>query len=168
MIQQGYDKETLSQAQVFRWHKMLKEGRESVEDEPRAGLPLTSRTAENEQRVRHLLNKDRRLSVRMIAEQLGMEKIVVHKIISEDLGMRKICAKLVPKVLTDVQKQNRVAISKDLLERIEEDPHFFLTTSLPDMKFGSFSTTLRQNIRATNGTLHNRLDRRKLAFPSRE
>ncbi|GFT71176.1 mariner Mos1 transposase [Trichonephila clavipes] len=61
----------------------------------------------------------------MIAEQLGMDKMVVHKIIREDLGMRKICTKHVPKVLTDVQKQNREAFSKDLLERIEEDPHFF-------------------------------------------
>ncbi|GFU16064.1 protein GVQW3 [Trichonephila clavipes] len=104
MIQQVYGKESLSQAQVFRWHNMFNEDRESVEDEPRAGRPSTSRTAENEQRVRHLLNTDRRLSVRMIAEQLGMDKMVVHKIISEDLGMRKICAKLVPKVLTDVQK----------------------------------------------------------------
>ncbi|GFU67138.1 mariner Mos1 transposase [Trichonephila clavipes] len=50
--------------------------------------------------------------------------MVVHKIISEDLGMRKICGKLVPKVFTDVQKQNRDAVSKDLLERIEEDPYF--------------------------------------------
>ncbi|GFX50462.1 HTH_48 domain-containing protein [Trichonephila clavipes] len=83
---------------------MFKEGRDSVEDEPRAGRPSTSRTAENEQRVRHLQNMDRRLSVSMIAEQLGMDKMVAHKIISEDLGMRKICAKLVPKVLMDVQK----------------------------------------------------------------
>ncbi|GFU36305.1 HTH_48 domain-containing protein [Trichonephila clavipes] len=37
MIQQAYGRESLSQAQVFRWHKMFKEGRESVEDEPRAG-----------------------------------------------------------------------------------------------------------------------------------
>ncbi|GFT34274.1 hypothetical protein TNCV_3067891 [Trichonephila clavipes] len=122
--------------------------------------------AENEQRVRHLLNMDRRLSVRMIAKQLGMDKMVVNKIISEDLGMRKICAKLVLKVLMDVQKQNREAVSKDLLECIEEDPHF-LTTSLTGMKVGSFSTTPRQNVRATNGTLRNRLDRRKLACPSR-
>ncbi|GFY35712.1 uncharacterized protein TNCV_2751101 [Trichonephila clavipes] len=34
-----------------------------------------------------------RLSVRMIAEQLGKDKVVVQKIINEDLGMRKICAK---------------------------------------------------------------------------
>ncbi|GFS82629.1 protein GVQW3 [Trichonephila clavipes] len=120
----AYGRESLSQAQVFRWHKMFKEGRES-EDEPRAGHPSISGTAENEQRVRHLLNTDRRLSVRIISEQLRMDKIVVHKIIREDLEMRKICTKLVPKVLTDVQKQNCEAISKDLLELIEEDPNFF-------------------------------------------
>ncbi|GFX69098.1 hypothetical protein TNCV_4945971 [Trichonephila clavipes] len=104
----------------------------------------------------------------MIAEQLGMDKTVVHKIISEDLGMRKICAKFVPKVLMNVQKQNREAVSKDLLERIEEDPHFFDNVITGDMKVGSFSTTPRQNVRATNGPLRNRLDRRKLACPSRE
>ncbi|GFV41080.1 HTH_48 domain-containing protein [Trichonephila clavipes] len=36
MIQQAYGRESLSQAQVFRWHKMFKEGRDSVEDKPRA------------------------------------------------------------------------------------------------------------------------------------
>ncbi|GFW83329.1 transposable element Tcb1 transposase [Trichonephila clavipes] len=41
MIQQAYGMESLSQAQVFRWHKMFKEGRESMEDEPRAGRPST-------------------------------------------------------------------------------------------------------------------------------
>ncbi|GFT37171.1 HTH_48 domain-containing protein [Trichonephila clavipes] len=30
MIQQAYGRESLSQAQVFRWHKMFKEGREST------------------------------------------------------------------------------------------------------------------------------------------
>ncbi|GFX70498.1 histone-lysine n-methyltransferase setmar-like protein [Trichonephila clavipes] len=54
-----------------------------------------------------------------------MDKMVVYKIISEDLGMRKIFAKLVPKVLTNVQKQNHETVSKDLLKRIEIGPHFF-------------------------------------------
>ncbi|GFV74844.1 protein GVQW3 [Trichonephila clavipes] len=103
MIQQAYGRESLSQVQLFRWHKMFKEGQESMEHEPHAGRPSTS-TAENEQRVRHLLNTDRRLSVRMMAEQLGMDKMVVHKIISEDLGMRKICAKLVPNVFNKRSK----------------------------------------------------------------
>ncbi|GFU34566.1 uncharacterized protein TNCV_1992971 [Trichonephila clavipes] len=65
---------------------MFKEGRENVEDKPRAGHSSTSRTAENEQRVQRLLNTDRRLSVRMIAEQLGIDKMFLNKITSEDLG----------------------------------------------------------------------------------
>ncbi|GFV79805.1 protein GVQW3 [Trichonephila clavipes] len=147
MIQQAYGRESSSQAQVFRWHKMFKEGRDSVDDEPRAGRPSTSRTAEPEPRVRHLLNTDRQLSVRMIAEHLEMDKIVVHKIISEGLRMRNICAKLVPKVLTDVQKQNREAVSKDLLERIEKDPHFFVNAITGDESwfFQYEPETKRQN-----------------------
>ncbi|GFW10081.1 HTH_48 domain-containing protein [Trichonephila clavipes] len=31
MIQQAYGRESLSQVQDFRWHRMFKEGRESVE-----------------------------------------------------------------------------------------------------------------------------------------
>ena len=39
--------------------------------------------------------------------------------------MRKVCAKLVPKVLTDEQKENRVSISRELLDRVRGDPNFF-------------------------------------------
>lgn len=80
---------------------MFKESYESVEDELRACHPSTSRTGDNKQRVRHFLNSDRRLSVRMVGEKLGMNKIIVPKIITEVLGMEKICAKFAPKVLTD-------------------------------------------------------------------
>ena len=41
--------------------------------------------------------KDRRLSVRMIAEEMGLDKNLVHRILTDHLHMRKICAKLVQK-----------------------------------------------------------------------
>ena len=50
--------------------------------------------------------------------------MTVHTIITENLAMRKICAKLVPKILTDDQKQRRVSACEDLLQRVEEDPGF--------------------------------------------
>ncbi|GFS78018.1 putative DD34D transposase [Trichonephila clavipes] len=81
----------------------------------------------------------------MIAEQLGMDKMVVHKILSVNLGMRRICAKLVPKVLTDIQKQNRESISKDLLERNEENPHFFDNAITGDESYQYNSETKRQS-----------------------
>jgi len=36
-LQRAYGKHSLYRAQVFRWHKSFLEGREQVEDEPRAG-----------------------------------------------------------------------------------------------------------------------------------
>jgi len=38
--------------------------------------------------------------------------------------MRKVCARLVPKVLSDEQKANRVASCDELVQCCDEDPHF--------------------------------------------
>jgi len=46
-LQRAYGEHSLSRAQVFRWHKSFLEGREQVEDDPRAGRPLTSKTDYN-------------------------------------------------------------------------------------------------------------------------
>ena len=48
------------------------------------------------------IGTDRHLNVWLIAEEVGLLKMDVHRIIVEDLHMRKICAKLVPKNLSDV------------------------------------------------------------------
>jgi len=52
--------------------------------------------------VKAVLDRDRRLNVRLIAEDVGLPKMDVHRIITEDLHVRKISAKLVPKNLYDV------------------------------------------------------------------
>ena len=43
-----------------------------------------------------------------------------RKILIEDLDMRRVCAKMVPKELTEEQKQRRVTICQDLLERQDD------------------------------------------------
>jgi hypothetical protein len=47
MAQKAYRKDTLSKAEVFRWHKAFREGREDVEDEQSIRRPLTSHTSDN-------------------------------------------------------------------------------------------------------------------------
>ena len=42
-LQRAYGEHSLSRAQVFRWHKSFLEGREQVEDKPRAGRLSTSK-----------------------------------------------------------------------------------------------------------------------------
>ena len=96
----------------------------SVEDEERAWRPSTSRTENNVAPVKAVLDRDGRLSVRLIAEKLGLRKTDVHRIITEDLHMRKICAKLVPKNLSEEEKDNRVLVSPEPLNRVTSEPDF--------------------------------------------
>ena len=56
-------------------------------------------------------------AVRSIAEQMNTDRETVRKILTEDLDMRKVCAKMVPKKLTEEEKQTRVTICQDLFER---------------------------------------------------
>jgi histone-lysine N-methyltransferase SETMAR len=53
--------------------------------------------------------------VRVIAEELNMNRETVRQIVKEDLGMRKISAKMVPRILRHDQKKHRLHISSDLL-----------------------------------------------------
>ena len=72
MLQQVYGEETMSRTRAFEWHKRFKEGWEEVEDDPRSGRPSTSRTVDNIERVEQMVRADRRLAVRMIAEELSI------------------------------------------------------------------------------------------------
>ena len=90
LLQEVYGDEMMSRSRVFEWHKRFKEVREDVEDNPRSGRPSTSRTEANVERVKHLVRGDRRLTVRLIASELGMNRDRFCNI-TEDLGMRKIC-----------------------------------------------------------------------------
>jgi hypothetical protein len=89
---------------VFRWHKLFKDGRESVEDEQRAGHPSTSGTENDVARVKAVLDRDQHLNVWLIADEVGVLKMDIHRISMEDLHLRKICVKLVPKNLSDEQQ----------------------------------------------------------------
>lgn len=123
-LQQAYGDAALSRAQVFRWFKEFSEGRESIEDDLRSGRPTTAKNDENVERIRLLVRSDRRLTVRLIADNLNLNHTTVHQVLTNELGMKKISAKFVPKNLTPEQKDNRKEVCSNLLERIETDPDF--------------------------------------------
>lgn len=124
MIKSAYKEDALSDRQVFRWHNSFLEGREEVDDEDRAGRPSTTTTADNVTRVRELLISDRRLSVRLMADMLNISKTQVYDIVTNHIGMRKVCAKMVPKVLTDDEKSRRVETCQENLDMCKRDPKF--------------------------------------------
>ena len=116
LLQEVYGDDTMSRIRLFEWHRRFEEGREEVEDDRRSGRPSTSRTHENVEGVIQKVRSDRHLTVRMIADELGMNSEKVWRIITKDLGMRKICAKMVPRLLNEGQKERRVQVCQDILE----------------------------------------------------
>jgi len=94
---------------VYKWVKRFSEGRESVTDDERSGRPATSRTKENIAQVRQIVRENRRL-----AEQVNIDRETVREILTGDLDMRMVCAKMIPKELTEEQKQRRVLATKQI------------------------------------------------------
>jgi len=77
--------------------------------------------------IHELVLEDRRISVKSIAQQLGISRERVGSIIHEDLDMRKLSAKWVPKCLNADQKRQRCQSSQQLLEYFRRDPKDFLS-----------------------------------------
>jgi len=111
----AYGGYAMKKSSVFEWHRQFKEGQEDVQDDPRSWQSKTQRTDANADRVRTLVRSDRKLGVRVITEEMNMNRETVRQSVKEDLGMRKISAKIVPWMLTHDQKQRRLHISSDLL-----------------------------------------------------
>ena len=108
MLVQVYGDNAMKKTAVYKWVKRFSEGRESVTDEERSRWPATSRTEENIAKVCQIMRENHQLTVRSIAEQVNIDRETVRKIFTENLDMRKVCAKMVPKELTEEQKQRRV------------------------------------------------------------
>ena len=58
----------------------------------------------------------------MIADEVNMNRGTVRLILTEELVMRKICAKMLPRNLTQQQRDARLSVCADLLEQVEVDP----------------------------------------------
>ena len=125
MIRDSKVKPKCSRALVFKWHRRFREGRTSVEVDKRSERHSSLRPSWISQ-IKDMLDKDRRLTVRTISEDLQISTFTVRKILKENLHMSKVSARWVPRLLNDHEKQVRVERSRELLERYRKDGTSFL------------------------------------------
>ena len=115
-----------SYATVKRWVAEFKRSRQSLEDDPRPGRPVTVATPEMVNKVHDIVMTDRRVTERYIASTVRISQERGHSILTEDLEMRKLSARWVPRLLTVDQKHTRHTLSRTNLNLFEEDPANFL------------------------------------------
>ena len=68
----AFGEEAMCRTQTYEWWKRFKEGRTSVDDDPRSGRPSTSKTDDNVAKVREVIRSNRRLTVREVAEEVSI------------------------------------------------------------------------------------------------
>ncbi len=108
-----YGDNALQATAVKKWTNRFQNGRNSVEDYAREGRPKTTHNAANIDRIRSFIEKDRRLTMRDIAEGTNINCETLRKILHEDLGMRKVCAKMFPKFLLRNKKRFKFSCVKN-------------------------------------------------------
>ena len=122
-LQKVYGNGALKYAAVCKWVCRFDDGRESIENYPRVGRPVSVLTEKNVATVKTLIEEDAHYTMQEIEELSGIHSSSVLKILRERLGLRKICACWVPHLLTDEQKQSRVRLASQVIEKYDKcDP----------------------------------------------
>jgi len=99
-------------------------GRMSVGEDSRPERPSTSTNDDHVDRVRAVILRNRRLTVREVADEVGVSIGSCHQIFTEKLKMRRVSVKFVSHLLTDNKKENRVEISQKLLANANSNENF--------------------------------------------
>lgn len=102
-----------------------------MKDKARCGRPHTTTTPQSEVRLDGLICADRRITVNEMREELGVGNSEVETMLSS-LGYSKVCARWLPKMLTQDQKDQRRDVCQDLLDRYEAEGDGFLDRVVTD------------------------------------
>ena len=114
-----------SEYTVKFWAKQFKWGRDSIEDDPRAGRPVEATSSDICEKIEGLVANDRRIKISSLAVQCGVSEGTVFDILHNRLGMSKVSARWVPKNLSALQKRTRADLNKNNLENQENPEDFF-------------------------------------------
>jgi histone-lysine N-methyltransferase SETMAR len=126
-----YEDSSPSFSTIKKWAAEFKRGCTSLEDDTHEGCPKSATTLEIIEQVHDMVLDDWWMTVREIAETIGISKERVEYILHEELDMKKLCARWVPRLLTADQKCTRTKISEKCLEHFNKNKtdfvHLFIT-----------------------------------------
>ena len=110
---------------VTNWVAGFKNPERAFEDSPRMSRPSAITTDENIEAVERIAMRNRQVSVRRVAYRLAIPKTIIQKAMNNHMGMKKVCTRWILKLLTPIQRANRVDCCQELLQQSEVNPAKF-------------------------------------------
>lgn len=120
-LQEACGANAVSSKTVYRWIARFRSGNFDISDEQGRGRIPSSTDDYHVQKVKELLDSDRRYTCEEIALHVGISIGSAHSILTQHLKMRKIAARWVPHFLTNAQMKERLDTAKEHLKRYEEE-----------------------------------------------
>jgi len=131
MLKQAFGDSCMSRSRTFEWFGRFKNGRTSTLNDDRSGRPSTATTPSKVEEVRVAVNQDC-CTINDLCAEVGTGYGSSQRNLTEQLNMHRIAAKFVPRVLTQDQKDGRVAICQELKETMINDPTLLLNVITGD------------------------------------
>ena len=115
----------MNRQNVTKRCREFSEGRTDVHDEQRSGRP--SLISDDFLQKIEEIRANRRVTIRELRHIIPeVSKTTIHEAVTEKLGHRKLCARWVPKMLTDDHKTKRVGFALKFLTRYAQEGDEFL------------------------------------------
>jgi hypothetical protein len=124
MMKNDYGDHCMSRTSSYEWFKRFKAGRQTIHDEPRLGRPSTSCDDAHVAQVREIVRSNRGLTVREMPEECNISTGSCHDILTTKLEMHRVVSKFVPRLVAWDQRDSRVVICQELLDRSSKDENF--------------------------------------------
>ncbi|GFV52278.1 histone-lysine N-methyltransferase SETMAR [Trichonephila clavipes] len=125
-ISDVYGPNAISSSKVRKWVRAFKDGRKNVHDEPRSVRPSLI-TDDLDNAVVEKIREDRLFTISTLALEFpNVGRTTLHKVVSEKLKFRKLCARWVPRLLTEEHKLKRMACALDFLDQYHKEGDQFL------------------------------------------
>ena len=150
MFKRAFHDSCMNHSRKFELFGRFKNGRTSTANDDRSGRPSTSTTPSKVEQVRAAVNQDRRRTIHDLCAEVVFGYGSCQRILTEQLNMHRIAAKFVPRVLTQDQKDGRVAICQELKETVKNDPTLLLNVITGDESiFYAYDRDTKLLIRST-------------------